>query len=410
MLNTYSVVTQKQVPQKTRNLNPWILACIIPCLLLNACTGSESSTDINPAYKDCAEYFKKGQLDKAEVEVQKLLEQRPNDGESHFYAGLLAFKKRDFAAAVTELDRSLELNPKNGKAFSTRAFCLLQLGKYQSALDDIGDAIRLDPKRALNYHRRALIEHKLKKYQEAVNDFDKSSELDPKDAPYYLHYGRAEAYAALKQYDKALKDYETAVAVMPKGDNRASIGRAVCRLRMGDLQGAKTDSAKLIVIAPHDPSALALAGTIALLNGDKSTAQKNYKTAAQTSDENFTDLVDFKSEKASPAAELAATYVDLKKPKSAVALMSTIEIDRPLETAEEIQLARAYLALKQDERGLKLLNSAISTDPDNIWPRLVMIDFYKQRGLLQKAEEVQREGLSMAKNAKDKAALSAALR
>jgi tetratricopeptide (TPR) repeat protein len=390
--------------------NSWFLACIIPFFLLNACTSSGNSTDVNPAYKECADYLEKRQLDKAENAVQKLLTERPNEGDAHYYAGLLLLKKQDYPAAVAELNRSLELSPKNAKAYSDRSFALLQTGKYQSALDDINDAIRMNPKRALNYHRRALIEHQLKEYAEAEKDFNESEKIDPKDFPYYVHYGRAETYVRMKEYTKALADYEAAVAIMPPGDNRASIGRAMCRLKMGDLAGAKTDCAKLMSVAPHDPTALALAGTVALLNGDKAAARRQYLEAAKNTDLNLSQMVDFKSANAVPAAELASTYIDLKKPKLAVALMSTIEIDRPLEAPEEMQLGRAYLALNQDERGLKLLNSCISTDPDDISPRLVMIEFYKRRGLLQKAEEVQGEGLSMAKTPQDKALLSAALR
>ena len=398
------------MPKKTPWPNLWSFASIIPSLLVNACVPVSNSSDVKPAYREVSELLEKRQLDKAQVAVQKILVERPNEGDSHYFAGLLAIKKRDYAGAVSELNKALELDPKNPKAYSDRGFALLEMGKNQSALDDLNEAIKSDPTRALNYHRRALIEHQLKQYAAAVKDFDESEKIDPTNFPYYLHYGRAESYVALKQYDKAMADYEKAVAIMPAGDNRASVGRAMCRLRMGDLDAAKKDCAKLMQVAPHDATALALTGTVALLNGDKATAVKDYRAAAQSSDANLTQLVDFRSPKGAPAAELASVYLDLKKPQLAVALMSTIEIDRPLEASEELQLGRAYLALKQDERGLKLLNSAISTDPDNISPRLVMIEFYKQRGLLQKAEEVQMEGLSMAKTANDKSRLSAALK
>ena len=53
----------------------------------------------------------------------------------------------------------------------------------------------------------------LRQYDKAMSDFDKAIELDPKDA-FHLSC-RARIHAALRQYDKACTDYAKALALDP---------------------------------------------------------------------------------------------------------------------------------------------------------------------------------------------------
>jgi tetratricopeptide (TPR) repeat protein len=66
----------------------------------------------------------------------------------------------------------------------------------------------------LVYIFRGYTKHELKQYRAAIKDYDKAFKLDPKGADVYVVRGAAKA--ELKQYDAAIKDYDKAIELNPK--------------------------------------------------------------------------------------------------------------------------------------------------------------------------------------------------
>ncbi len=89
----------------------------------------------------------------------------------------------------------------------------------------LSDAIRLNPNNQGAYRDRGDAYYSLKQYKKAIADYNKAIELDPENV---IAYGRrGDAYGRLKQYKAAIKDYDKAVsldpAYAPVYNNRANL-------------------------------------------------------------------------------------------------------------------------------------------------------------------------------------------
>ena len=67
----------------------------------------------------------------------------------------------------------------------------------------------IDPKLIHAYNNRGAAYFKLKDYQKAIADYDKAIEIDPKDAD--TLFNRACAYAIMKNKEQSLKDLSEAI-------------------------------------------------------------------------------------------------------------------------------------------------------------------------------------------------------
>lgn len=73
--------------------------------------------------------------------------------------------------------------------------------------------MELNPKHVLAYNNRGNAYDNLKEYDKAIEDYDKAIELDPKFA--YTYNGRGITYYKKGNYDKAKKDFDYAIKLDP---------------------------------------------------------------------------------------------------------------------------------------------------------------------------------------------------
>jgi tetratricopeptide (TPR) repeat protein len=76
----------------------------------------------------------------------------------------------------------------------------------------------------------------------AIADFSKALELNPKRGLAY--YNRGYSYEQLGQYRQAIEDCSCAIAIRPN-DGNCYLRRGVCRKRIDDLEGARSDFAEV---------------------------------------------------------------------------------------------------------------------------------------------------------------------
>ena len=96
---------------------------------------------------------------------------------------------------------------------------------HPSSITYLSDAISLNPENELAYLNRGDAYYNLKQYEKAIEDYNKTIELDPENV---IAYGRrGDAYGRLKQYESAIMNYANAIDLDPEYapayNNRANI-------------------------------------------------------------------------------------------------------------------------------------------------------------------------------------------
>ena len=118
------------------------------------------------------------------------------------------------------LGEAIRIEPDNATAYQQRTLVLLELGMIDAALRDAEAAMRLEPDDSESYLARGAAYMKVCRFEEAVTDL--TQYLDHEDflaasgryasRGYYL---RGLAYAGLRNYQRAIKDYSRAIQRWP---------------------------------------------------------------------------------------------------------------------------------------------------------------------------------------------------
>jgi len=98
-------------------------------------------------------------------------------------------------------------------AYLGRGLARVGLQNFKAAEDDLNEAIRLKPDFAEAWYARGDF-HKLHHHPEqAIQDFTEAIRLNPSAVGFYIE--RARTYLALKDYDRALADYDRLTTLAP---------------------------------------------------------------------------------------------------------------------------------------------------------------------------------------------------
>jgi TolB-like protein/lipoprotein NlpI len=149
----------------------------------------------------------------------------------------------DWAAAEKSFLRVIELDPSESIARGQYAWLLLSLRRFDQALAEIKHALILDPLMPILYAWSVGIHGAAGHPDEALEEFRKLLQIDPTIGLAYFH-------AAMAYYRKGL--FDEAEEVLRRGAQYVSFpgwGEDVlllCRLRQGDLAGAREIQARML--------------------------------------------------------------------------------------------------------------------------------------------------------------------
>ncbi len=150
--------------------------------------------------------------------------------------GDIYFALEDNDNALTCYNKAIKLMPKDPDCYDSRAEFYYMTEKYELSDKDYEKIIELDPTAYKGYMGKGRNANMQKKYEDAIKQFDQVVKLHGKDYSQCYSF-RAEAYAGLKQYEKAADDIITAIGM--DGDRKANYL----------LQTAMADSASTIMIS-----------------------------------------------------------------------------------------------------------------------------------------------------------------
>jgi tetratricopeptide (TPR) repeat protein len=142
--------------------------------------------------------------------------------EAHRYLGEVYFTAQYFYLAASEFDKCIRLykNVKDSlhKMYSYRGMSYSRLAKYKEALADYEQADKLKPNQLDYVVGIGQIAFETKDYNKVITTFTKAIGLykpDKKNELAFAYYARGRAHHELKSKEKAKKDLEKAIELVP---------------------------------------------------------------------------------------------------------------------------------------------------------------------------------------------------
>jgi len=191
-------------------------------------------------YVNRADILPSNDFDGKLADLEKALKIDPQMIEALEMKARVLKRKGDNAAAVALYSKLLEKDPQNWSYHDERGIALWRMGKHNDAmLDFVEEQKFAKTAKQLNSgcYEKATANVGL---EVALDECEKSLKLDP-GASYILD-SRATVYLQMGKYADAIRDFDSALQKSPRMVS-SLMGRAIAKLRLGDLAGARADVA-----------------------------------------------------------------------------------------------------------------------------------------------------------------------
>jgi len=162
----------------------------------------------------------------------------PETAEAYFLRAMTAVTIKEQLAS---LNRALQLDPGHYESRRLRAFTYYASRKYDKTKDEALVMTILRPRDPLGYSLRAIALQELEKYAEAIADFDSAIALNPRGDQQYIDLSthRCETLLLMGDYKRVISDAQACLKLSPK--NPVFQYQIFCALTaLGDYDKADT--------------------------------------------------------------------------------------------------------------------------------------------------------------------------
>lgn len=142
----------------------------------------------------------------------------------------------------------------------------------------LNKAIEINPNHVDALKKRGHTLDELKQYKKALEDYEKAISIDPEKAALYI--SRSYAFIRLKEYTKALNDLDKALSLAPYHE-KAYVNRADTYRRMGKYDDARKDIEEALKINKESSLAFATLAEIDAACGDTEEFYVNIQKAVE---------------------------------------------------------------------------------------------------------------------------------
>jgi len=221
---------------------------------IDACTRALNSGRYNPRnlaiiYSNRGnQWGHMGEHEKGIADHNEAIRTDPTYAAGYMHRGNAYARQGEFDRAIADHTEAIRLDPAYANGFYNRGLTYSHKVDHERAIADYTAGIKMDSNNSRLWGQRCWSRAVVgKQLQEALDDCNKANGLSPK-IPQIFGY-RGLVYLKLGQFDKALADYDAALA-LTKDPNHADwlYSRGVSKLRKGDATGGNADieSAKTI--------------------------------------------------------------------------------------------------------------------------------------------------------------------
>jgi membrane associated rhomboid family serine protease/Flp pilus assembly protein TadD len=154
----------------------------------------QSPQDASAHYALAHAYFSKGQFSEGETELKRVLELQPQNTRARMDMGAVYLRQDQPKEAQEEFTTVVAQEPDNAAAHAALGVALADQDNHEAAINEYKNALRLEPKARGVYYRMGVSQAQLKQYDEAIASYSKEREQNGDDAE--LESALGEAYQA----------------------------------------------------------------------------------------------------------------------------------------------------------------------------------------------------------------------
>ena len=306
--------------------------------------------------------FQKKDYVAAKAFSQQLLKISPGNLMGLQSAGLIEFQLNSFVQAETYLAKVLSINPNMAVARRLLVLTYLRMGQPNKALATLNPGLAQQPVDPALYSIAGEVFLQNGDIRKSAEYFSKASKLDPKDGRKrtslaLIHMISGDAASAFNELDE--------IASSDQGIS-ADLALISAHLRRLDLDKALKAIDGMEKKQPNNPLVFNLRGKIQISQKDFLGARKSFERALAINSNYFPAVASIASldvfEKKPQDAKKRFENVLLTEPKSNLALLGLAEL-----------LARTG---GTKEQIVESINRAISANPLEVTPHILLVDFY----------------------------------
>ncbi len=287
------------------------------------------------AYRNMAlVYVKEKKYNLALAQLKKAIELTPRDGAVQNQLGELYGRMGQYDNAVTAYNKAISLDPRSAEAHYGLGLSYRELGQSSNAIRAYRNALSIQPEMLSTLVDLGSIYFNQGNFNAAIQCYFQAAQLRPDDA--WIHRSLGMAYSQIGDFSKAIGAFLIALREDPTEAGQTYYDLALCyrHLKQTDKEVQAYKSA--LEIAPDLVPALLGMGNIHFL-------KEEYDVAIQY----FTRAAALKPDNASILYNIGAAYSNKNEFRKAIDIYSTaIKLDPNLAEAHQ-NLAYAYYMIKK---------------------------------------------------------------
>jgi rhomboid protease GluP len=154
----------------------------------------QSPQDASAHYALAHAYFSKGQFTEGESELKRVLDLQPQNTRARMELGATYLRQEQAKEAQGEFAKVVAQEPDNGPAHAGLGVALAEQQDHAAAINEYKTALRLEPQASGVYYRMGVSQAELKQYDDAIASYLKEREQTGDDPD--LENALADAYQA----------------------------------------------------------------------------------------------------------------------------------------------------------------------------------------------------------------------
>ena len=295
-LPSTNTISSKTLPEKVK-----VLSNFVYVVLVNDFSGKNSSniSGSNQSYNETSSKnsqfyynqasakYKNKDYDGAYVDINKSIENDPNNFGAYYFRGFLNFFiKRNYEYAINDFNKVIQMKYDNAASYFLRGWANAIIDKNSDALKDYAQCLKYDEKNTDALFYRSILKVELGDYQGAINDCDLILKFFP-ERPLVFGNNLSDVYNEIgwsyylsKNYTKCIEFSNKAIKENPKHYNALDT-RGCGYFELGEYEKCIADMTKAIEINNESANSYLYRGRAYIKIGKRDLGCKDLSKAGE---------------------------------------------------------------------------------------------------------------------------------